>query len=60
MNKIRLLILVGQLGRIWSRDIVQRKVLQSAAAVGFFILFVRKYKADDKDEFYFKNSDDLW
>lgn len=42
MNKIRVLILIGQLGRIFAKSFVKRQYFSALVAVGFYMLFVKK------------------
>ena len=51
MDKIKVLILISQLGRVWSRGRIERKLFQSMTAIGFFALFLFKYDDSDKNEF---------
>ena len=56
MLGIKTVILVGQLGRIWSKNRVEIKVLQTLTSVAFFALFLKNNKTESKEEYnQFKN-----
>lgn len=53
MDKIKALILLGQLGRIWAKYRVEKQVFQSLTAVAFFALYFdqkRKDKLREQEE----------
>lgn len=44
MDKIKLLILITQVGRIWSKHRKEIKVFQTLTTVGFFLLYFQQRK----------------
>ncbi len=50
MSILRLLIIVGQLGRIWSSSRMYSKVFQTMTAVGYFSLLTNIPKRLDNEE----------
>lgn len=48
MGGIRLLIIIGQVGSIWSKSHKAKQVFRTATAIGFFSLFILKTNEDDK------------
>jgi len=51
IRKIKFLIAISQLGRIWSKNRLEIKYLQSLTALGFLGLFLNSDEKDkDKEE----------
>ena len=49
MKMLRVLILVGQVGRIWAKSSQARKIFQTITAVGFFSMVMNYKKDNDKN-----------
>lgn len=50
MRNLRFLILIGQLGRIWSKNRLEIKIFQSMTAAAFFMLFIGKSNTNEDNE----------
>ena len=51
IRKIKFLIALSQIGRIWSKNRIEIKILQSITAFSFLALFISTEQKDkDKDE----------
>lgn len=48
MKRLRLLLLIGQIGRIWAKGYTEKRIFQSMAALGFFALFYKKGVSDNE------------
>jgi hypothetical protein len=47
MLSTKLLVLVSQLGRVWAKNHMEKKIFSSMTAIGFFLLYL-KTREDDK------------
>lgn len=52
MKKIKLLILLSQVGRIWSRGFVEKKLFQTLTALAFFELFLNRRPTEEESQEY--------
>ena len=50
MLGMKVVVLLGQVGKIWSKNRNEIKVLQTMTAIAFFALFL-KGKDNDKEEY---------
>jgi len=50
MTLFRGMIIVGQLGRVWARNHLARKVFQSMTAVGFYSLMSKVYSENEYED----------
>jgi len=52
MLGIKTVVLIGQLGRIWSKNRREIKIFQSLTTVAFFLMFLKSQeKQDDYNNF---------
>lgn len=52
MTGLKLLVLIGQVGRIWSRHRTEVKIFQTIAAGAFFALYLKKnLNRDEQNEY---------